>query len=262
MLSGILYPSSGEINVLGFKPNERKNEFLKKISLVMGQKNQLIWDLPAIDTFDLNRETYEVPKKEFNKTLEELIEIFDIKDILNQQVRRLSLGQRMKCEIVASLLHNPKILFLDEPTIGLDILIQKKLRHFIKEFNKRFGTTVILTSHYMDDVKEIANRIIIINKGSLVFDNSLKALSQKYANYKLLSLTLNNNAPKETLAKFEEVIKYEYPELIIKVKPEKIAEVTSMALKKLDVEDIDISEPELEDIVSKIFEKKEEKLNA
>jgi len=256
MLSGILFPTSGSINVLGFQPSERKNEFLKKISLVMGQKNQLMWDLPAIDTFNLNRETYEILKNDFNDLLDELVEIFDIKDILNQQVRKLSLGQRMKCELIASLLHKPKILFLDEPTIGLDILIQKKLRQFIKEFNRRYGTTVILTSHYMDDVKEIANRVIIINQGNLVFDNSIKELSHTYANYKILSLTLNKDVDKKTVQTLGEVVSFNYPQLILKVKPELIAETTSRALSILDVDDIDIREPELKDIVTKIFEKK------
>lgn len=253
MLSGILYPTKGEIKVLGFNPFERKHEFLKKISLVMGQKNQLLWDLPAIDTFNLNREVYEISKNEFKDTLEELIEIFEIKDILNQQVRKLSLGQRMKCELVASILHTPKILFLDEPTIGLDILIQKKLREFIKKYNKKFGTTVILTSHYMDDVKEIAKRIIIINEGNIVFDDSIGELSHKFANYKLLSLTLNKEVNLSDLKIFGEV-NYNFPNLEIKVSPDEIADITSQTLKLLDVDDIDISEPKLEDIVSKIFE--------
>ena len=256
MLSGILFPTSGNIDVLNFQPYERKNEFLKQISLVMGQKNQLIWDLPPIDTFYLNKETYEIPDENYKNVLEELVDLFDIGDILKQQVRRLSLGQRMKCELVASLLHTPKILFLDEPTIGLDILIQKKLRQFIKEFNKKFGTTVILTSHYMDDVKEITNRIIIINQGEMAFDNSLKELSRAYANYKTLALTLNKNVPEEKVMSLGEVVSFEYPKLILKVQPELIAETTAKALSVLDVDDIDIAEPKLEDIVAKIFEKK------
>lgn len=254
MLSGILYPTSGKIEVLGYEPFNRKHDFLKKISLVMGQKNQLIWDLPAIDTFYLNRDTYDVSQEDFKRTLDELVSIFEIEDVLNQQVRRLSLGQRMKCELVASLIHNPKILFLDEPTIGLDIVIQKKLRQFIKEYNKKYGTTVILTSHYMDDVKEITNRIIIINQGSLVFDNTLKELGRRYANYKLLSLTLNNTAETKDFTQLGEILSYDYPKLVIKVDPTLIAETTAKALSLLEVDDIDISEPKLEDIVTKIFQ--------
>ena len=254
MLSGILYPSSGHVNVLGYKPSDRKSDFLKKISLVMGQKNQLIWDLPAIDTFNLNRETYDVPEKEYKQTMDELVEIFDIRDILKQQVRRLSLGQRMKCELVASLLYRPKILFLDEPTIGLDIVVQKKLRQFVKDINRKFGTTVILTSHYMDDVKEIANRIIIINNGSLVFDNSLDALTKKYANYKTLKVTLNKEATSQDIKTLGTEAEYQYPNLSLNVEPHSIAETTAQILKKFDVDDIDISEPGLEDIVASIFE--------
>lgn len=256
MLSGILYPTAGNINVLGFTPTERKDEFLKNISLVMGQKNQLIWELPPIDTFYLNRETYEIDNKDFNKILKELTEIFEVCDVLTTQVRRLSLGQRMKCELVASLLHSPKILFLDEPTIGLDIIIQKKLRQYIKKVNEAFGTTVILTSHYMDDVKEIAKRIIVINKGLIIFDDKIQTLSKRFADYKILSLKLNKEVPEDILSQFDEVVKYEYPELIIKVRPERIAETTSFALKNLDVDDININEPELEDIVKILFESK------
>ncbi|MBP7859921.1 ABC transporter ATP-binding protein, partial [Patescibacteria group bacterium] len=158
MLSGLLYPSEGKVKVLGYTPYERKHPFLKQISLVMGQKNQLFWDLPAIETFNLNKEIYEVDTKTYKKTLDELVEMLDIKEILNQQVRKLSLGQRMKCELVASLIHTPKILFLDEPTIGLDVVAQKKLRQFIKEYNEKYNATVILTSHYMGDVKELCKR--------------------------------------------------------------------------------------------------------
>lgn len=256
MLSGILYPTSGKMDVLGFNPNKRDHEFLKSISLVMGQKSQLIWELPPIDTFHLNKETYEISEENYKRTLDELVEIFEIEDILTIQVRRLSLGQRMKCELVASLLHSPKILFLDEPTIGLDIIIQKKLRKYIKKVNEKLGTTVILTSHYMDDVKEIAKRVVVINKGKLIFDDSISALTKKFANYKTLSLMLNQEASPEILKKFTDISKYEYPELVIKVSPEKIAETTSYALKNLDVDDIDINEPDLEDIVRVLFEKR------
>jgi len=254
MLSGILYPSSGHIDVLGFRPSDRKSDFLKKISLVMGQKNQLIWDLPAIDTFNLNKETYGVSDKEYKQTMDELIEIFDIGNILNQQVRRLSLGQRMKCELVASLLYRPNILFLDEPTIGLDIVVQKKLRQFIKDINRKLGTTVILTSHYMDDVKEITNRIIIINKGTLVFDNSLDALTQKYANHKTLTITLNKEVSIEQVKLLGINVDYNYPNLSLDVDPHTVADTTAKILKLFDVDDIGISEPRLEEIVANIFE--------
>ncbi len=221
----------------------------------MGQKNQLIWDLPPIDTFHLNKEIYEINDDEFDKNLKELIRIFEIGDILDQQVRQLSLGQRMKCELVASLLHHPEILFLDEPTIGLDIIIQKKIRQFLKIVNREMKTTIILTSHYMDDVKEIAERVIVINQGSIIFDDALKSLSKRFANYKMVYLTLNKEVPKNILSKFGHIIKYEYPEMVFKVSPEKVAETTFFVLKNLDVDDININEPELEDIVRALFDK-------
>lgn len=181
MLSGLIYPSGGEISVLGYKPFDRKKEFLKQISLVMGQKNQLWWDLPPMDTFLLNKEIYEISDADFNERVEELSELLDVKDILQVQVRKLSLGQRMKCELMAALMHQPKILFLDEPTIGLDVVVQQRLRHFITAYNKKHKATIILTSHYMQDVKQLCDRVIVINFGGLIYDGRLSDLTTKYA---------------------------------------------------------------------------------
>ncbi|MEI7579968.1 MAG: ATP-binding cassette domain-containing protein [bacterium] len=254
MLCGILYPTSGSVDVLGYKPSDRKNEFLKQISMVMGQKNQLIQDLPPIDSFELNRETYGISKSEFKETVKELSDVFGLKTILTRQTRRLSLGERMKCEMAAALLHKPKILFLDEPTIGLDIITQKKLRQYIKTYNERYHTTIILTSHYMDDVKEIADRIIIINHGSLIFDNTLTALIKKYATFKTLKLILNQVPTEKTLRKLGLKYEFKYPEITLQVSPSKIAAVTAHVLKLLDVDDIDIAETDLTEIATKIFE--------
>src|SRR3989339_111096 len=186
MLSGLLYPTSGKITVLGYTPFERKPEFLKKISLVMGQKNQLWWDLPPMESFLLNKEIYEVTNDRFKTVLSELTHLMGIEDILNVQVRNLSLGQRMKCELIAQLIHSPRILFLDEPTIGLDVVMQKKLRDFIREYNRQYKATVILTSHYMDDVKELCKRVIVIDHGKLLFDGQLDKVIKKYSRHKLL----------------------------------------------------------------------------
>ena len=163
-LSGLLYPSSGTVQVIGFNPWERNPEFLKNISLIMGQKNQLWWDLPAIETFELNREIYEIPLKKYKEALEELMELLDVGDLLNVQVRRLSLGQRMRMELVAALLHQPKALFLDEPTIGLDVIAQQKMRDFISVYNRKRGATILLTSHNMDDVLNLAKRVIVLTR--------------------------------------------------------------------------------------------------
>lgn len=181
MLSGLLYPTSGSVSVLDHTPFQRKPAFLKQISLVMGQKNQLWWDLPPMDTFLLNKEIYEIPDKAFTQRVEELSDLLDVKDILHVQVRKLSLGQRMKCELMAALLHQPKILFLDEPTIGLDVVVQHKLRNFIKEYNKKYNATILLTSHYMRDVKQLCDRVIVINFGRIIYDGNLDRLMEKYA---------------------------------------------------------------------------------
>jgi ABC-2 type transport system ATP-binding protein len=256
MLSGLLYPSSGNVKVLGYTPFERKPDYLKKISLVMGQKNQLWWDLPAIETFNLNKEIYEVDQKKYKNILNELLDMLDLRDVVNQQVRKLSLGQRMKCELVAALIHMPKVLFLDEPTIGLDVVMQKKVREFIKDYNKKYNATVILTSHYMDDVKEICQRIIMIDHGKLLFDGVLNDLIKKYADYKILAPVFTKSVSQKELEKIGEVEKYEPPRAIIKVPRDQTSQKASELLAKFSVEDLEITEPALEDIIRLAFENK------
>ncbi|MBI3366608.1 ATP-binding cassette domain-containing protein, partial [Candidatus Roizmanbacteria bacterium] len=180
ILSGILYPTSGSVEVLGFTPFEKKYPFLKQIAFVMGHKNQLLWELPAIDSFKLNKEIYEIENDDFRQTLNELVELLEGKDLINQPVKTLSLGQRMRMELIASLIHKPKILFLDEPTIGLDIFAQTTIINFIKEYQERYKSTIILTSHYMQDVRRLAKRLIMINEGKIVFDGQLKDLVNTY----------------------------------------------------------------------------------
>ncbi|MBI2035034.1 MAG: ABC transporter ATP-binding protein, partial [Candidatus Levybacteria bacterium] len=175
-LSGLLYPTSGKVDVLGFTPFDRKTKFLKQIALVMGQKNQLWWDLPAIDTFLLNKEIYEISKKRFDEVVNDLTKLLDIEEQLRVQVRKLSLGQRMKMELVASLIHSPKVLFLDEPTIGLDVVMQKKIREFLREYNHKYKATILLTSHYMRDVEALCKRVIVINFGKILYDGKLSDL--------------------------------------------------------------------------------------
>jgi ABC-2 type transport system ATP-binding protein len=206
VLSGILYPNGGDVRVLGYDPYKRQKEYQKQFALVMGQKNQLWWDLPAMESFILNKEIYEVSDGDFKNNLDELVNLLDIGDILDIQVRKLSLGQRMKCELVAALLHKPKVLFLDEPTIGLDVVAQKNIRDFIKKYNQEKKTTIILTSHYMEDISQLCQRVIIINLGEIVYDGDLQALVNKYAPYKLLTVTFNNNGvQKGMVEKFGEI---------------------------------------------------------
>ncbi len=257
MLSGLLYPTSGKGEVLDFTPFERKEDYLKQISLVMGQKNQLWWDLPAIETFNLNKEIYEIPDKQYKEILDELIEMLDIKEVLNQQVRKLSLGQRMKCELAAALIHTPKVLFLDEPTIGLDVVMQKKIREFLKNYNKKHNATIILTSHYMDDVKEVCKRIIMINHGKLFFDGPIEELIRKYANYKILVPVFNEKITKDQLKDIGKIKEFNSHKAIIYVDRDKVSEKASQILARFDVDDLDINEPRLEDIVSERFSKNE-----
>ncbi len=252
-LSGLLYPTNGVVNVLGFTPWNRKREFLKQISLVMGQKNQLWWDLPAIDSFMLNKEIYEIPQDKFKTRLEELVDLLDIEDIIDVQVRKLSLGERMKCELVSSLLHNPKVVFLDEPTIGLDVVMQQKLRNFFRNYNKNFGTTIMLTSHYMDDVKELAKRVIIIDDGSVVYDGELENLVKKYVKYKNISFVVNKKIAREDVETLGELVEFEGHNIIISVDREDVPAVSAKILGSLPVEDLDIREIPLDDVVRKIF---------
>ncbi len=252
-LSGLLYPNKGRVEVFGNNPYDKKAEFLKQISLVMGQKNQLWWDLPAIDSIILNKEIYEVSDKQFQKTLRELSELLDASHLLKVQVRKLSLGERMKMELIASLIHTPKILFLDEPTIGLDVVMQKKVREFIKAYNKRFSGTIILTSHYMSDVEELCERVLIINFGKIVYDGKLSQIVAKYAPYKILKITFSDKVEQDKLKTLGEVKQFDFPRAVLAISRLKINIIASQILQDFPVSDINIEEPEVEDVIRKIF---------
>ena len=256
MLSGVLYRSSGDLSVLGFNPADRKPEFQKQFALVLGQKSQLWWDLPAVESFILNKEIYEIPTQEYQATLQELSELLEITDILEIPVRKLSLGQRMKCELVASLLHKPRLLFLDEPTIGLDVVVQKNLRNFLKEYNRKYGITMILTSHYMDDVEELCDRIVVISKGEKIYDGGLNSLIEKYANDKYLKVVFNQKVDKDKLGKLGRIIEISEDSLsaTLSVPRDTHTSVASELLRGFSVDDLDIAEVNLEEIISNIFE--------
>lgn len=253
MLTGILYPTTGEISVLGFTPFEKKREFLKQIAFLMGQRNQLLWELPAIDTFLLNKEIYELSDSDYRANLEELVRLLDAKDIVTQSVKTLSLGQRMKMELIASLLHAPKVLFLDEPTIGLDVIAQKTIRDFIKEYQQRHKATIILTSHYMEDVRQLCKRVMIIDKGKIIYDGLLEKLVEKYATRKTIEVIVEELPDIKLLDSIDKNVKIDFPRIIFKIRrdeiPEKIAEIT----KKITFVDLNIYEERIEDIVRKIF---------
>ena len=236
MLSGLLYPSGGSVRVLGNDPWKRDYGFLKQISLVMGQKNQLWWDLPAIESFNLAKDIYGIGDSEYKKTLNKLVEMLEIGDVLNVQVRKLSLGQRMKAELVAALIHSPKILFLDEPTIGLDVVMQQSMRQFLKEYNKESDGSILLTSHYMDDVKELCKRVIIIDQGSILYDGLLADVIAKFSKHKVIEIILAGG----------EIKTY-------KVLRDDVAKKASSLLKDENVVDINIKEVEIEDVIRSVF---------
>jgi len=256
-LSGLLYPTGGKVSVLGYTPWDRKPEFQKQFALVMGQKNQLWWDLPAMESFILNKEIYEVPDKKFKKTLDELVRLLDVKDILKIQVRKLSLGQRMKCELIAALLHSPKILFLDEPTIGLDVVMQKKMRDFIKDYNRKYYSTIILTSHYMGDVKELCERVVIIDKGKIVFDGALAEIVEKYADHKIISVVFAKEVDPKKLDEIGKVKDYDFPTATFSIKREMASVAAAQLLQKFPIADLNIEETSIEDIIREVFTGKE-----
>lgn len=256
-LSGLLYPSEGEVRVLEFNPFTRKREFLKEISLIMGQKNQMWWDLPSMETFKLNKEIYDITDRDFEKVLDELSTLLEVKSLLSTPVRQLSLGQRMKMELIAALLHKPKVLFLDEPTIGLDVVMQKKIRDFISEYNRRYHATIILTSHYMSDVKQLCKRVIIIDHGQIIYDGSLERLVEKYADFKIVVAQIADNRVKTSdFTKYGKINYFLYPKVSLTVPKKKIKEVATIFLQKFPIEDLTIEEPEIEEVIRLVFSKK------
>lgn len=253
MLSGILFPTSGTASVLGYTPWERKNEFKRQISIVLGQKNQLWWDLPANESLYLNKCIYKISDQDYNKILDELCEILDVKELLKVQVRELSLGERMKMELIAALLHQPKVLFLDEPTIGLDLIAQKKIREFLKIYNEKQQTTILLTSHYMDDIEDLCNRTIVINHGMLVYDASIHDINQKLNNRKIVSFQFNERADWSSLSKFGELKKVNEFEVQLEVGRDELQDVASYILKQYKVKDFNVMDIPLEESIEKIY---------
>ena len=254
MLSGLLHPTGGSANVLGFTPWELKPEYLRSMTLVMGQRNRLSWDIPAADSFLLNQAIYRIPDDEYKETYKELDELLELEPLMKKPVRNLSLGERMKCEIAAGLLHRPKVLFLDEPTIGLDITGQGRIREFLREYNKRTGATILLTSHYMADVTALCERIIIIHHGQLKYDGGINDLSKKIAPFKLIGVMLAD-ADSHDLSKYGEVVQNEEDaeKRYIQVKAEEVTRITSRLLTDLPIHDITIADPPIEDVIEQAF---------
>lgn len=253
ILSGLMYPTSGFVEVMEFDPWERKAEYLKQIALLMGQKNQLWWDLPAIETFELNKAIYEIPGRLYEENLNELTQLLDVGKLLKTPVRKLSLGQRMRMELVATLLHKPKVMFLDEPTIGLDLIAQQKMRDFIYEYNKKYEATIILTSHNMDDLENLARRVIVIDEGKILFDGALEELVHKFAKEKIIKATLKNEDGIAELSKIGKVKKLSFPEVILSVPRAATAVAAAELLQNFPVDDLTIEEVPIEDVIRKVF---------
>ena len=254
MLSGILFPTAGEAQVSGFTPWERKKTFKMGLSIVMGQKNQLWWDLPAIDSFYLNKCIYEIDNIPYQKMLDELTELLDVKQLLNIQVRRLSLGERMKMELIAALLHRPKILFLDEPTIGLDIISQKKIREFLKFFNEQNKTTIMLTSHYMQDIEDLCERAIIINHGEIVFDGTLARVNDCFSGKKIVRLQLSNFVDESVLKTFPGFKSTEGQSVTYEVVKDNVRDLSRRMLTDLPVADLTIEDIPVEEGIALLYQ--------
>ncbi len=259
LLSGLLHPTAGTARVADCTPWERRPEFLRRISMVLGNKSQMIWDIPPLDTFRVLGEIYAVPPVEYRRTLDELIALLEMEELLTKPVRNFSLGERMKCELVAGLLHRPAVLFLDEPTLGLDVSMQGRLRRFVAEYNRRSGATVILTSHYMADVVALCPRVIVIHRGRLIYDGGLSQLAARLAPFKLLRVTLGEAEAKvkvEVEADVEgaEVLERENGRLVLRVRRGDAAAVTAQVLQRLPVADLTVEDPPLEAVIDQIYQ--------
>ena len=261
MLAGILYPSSGSLSVLGYNPFDKKQEFLKQIAFIMGQRNQLIWDLPAFDSFELQRAVYEIDRSEFKKTLSHLLSILDCAPLMEKPVKTLSLGERMKMELIAGLLHKPRLVFLDEPTIGLDIFSQEAIRIFIKEYQQKYKSTVILTSHYLEDVKKLATRLIIIHKGVIMYDGSLKNIIEQYSTEKRIKITLEESVSESKIHKIGVPLASLYPQLIFSVKRKEIPEKIKQIAQTLPFSDLTVEDASIEEVIKTFFNEKKEDRN-
>lgn len=254
MLAGLLHPTGGAARVLGYVPWERDDGYRRQFALLLGQKNQLWWDLPARESLELNAKIYGIPRASFERTVGDMSELLDVKDKLNVMVRELSLGERMKMELIAALLHQPKVLFLDEPTIGLDVISQKKVREFLRHHNATRKTTILLTSHYMADIQELCQRVIIIDHGTIFFDGRLSEVLDRFADFKLVTIQCDGAArPADSFGKYGELVEQSAAGIKLNVKRDRVIPVCKALFDDLPVTDIDIQEVPIEDIIRQIF---------
>jgi ABC-2 type transport system ATP-binding protein len=253
VLSGLLHPTEGSVRVGGHEPRVRAPAFLREITLVMGQKQQLLWDLPPADTFLLNRAIYDIPKAQYDETVAELTRLLDLGELLGKPTRQLSLGERMKCELAVALLHRPRVLFLDEPTIGLDVSMQAAVRNFVRQYNERFGATVLLTSHYMDDVTALCPRVLVIDHGHLIYDGALDALVRRVRPDKRINLRLARPVQRADLERLGRVVEQREASAILQIGQDKLQAAVSGALANLPLVDLTVEDPPLEEVMRDLF---------
>jgi ABC-2 type transport system ATP-binding protein len=253
MLAGLLYPTSGHATVMGYTPWKRQNEYLRSISLVMGNRNQLNWDIPAMDSFLVNQVIYEIPKTEFRRTLDELVELLDLGDLITKPVRSLSLGERMKCELAASLLHRPRVLFLDEPTLGVDVTMQGRIRKFVSEYNRMTGATVLLTSHYMADVTALCKRVVVIHHGKLLYDGNLEELADRILPFKIIRLDFTDAGAGTDLTRYGDTVEISGPKAVLRVPRADTPSIVSRLLAEAPVADLTVEDPPIEDVIDLLF---------
>jgi ABC-2 type transport system ATP-binding protein len=253
LLSGVINPNSGEARVLGFVPWERENAYRRRFALVMGQKNQLWWDLPAAESFRLHQQIYRIDADQYQRTQDELVDLLDVRRLLNQPVRELSLGERMKMELIAALLHSPEVLFLDEPTIGLDVIAQHNIQKFLKHYQEVRRITILLTSHYMKDVAALCRRVVVINHGQIVYDGSLSGIIDRFSSHKVLTLLFSNGNLPSDFSRYGEVVELAEPRVKLRVDRQVISNVLAKVLASHTLEDVSVEDPPLEEVIAQVF---------
>jgi ABC-2 type transport system ATP-binding protein len=253
LLSGVISPTAGSARVMGYVPWRRDNAYRRRFALVMGQKNQLWWDLPALESFRLHQHIYRIEPERFERTLDELSDLLDVRTLLRQPVRELSLGERMKMELIAALLHSPEVLFLDEPTIGLDVVAQHNIQQFLRRYQERLGTTILLTSHYMKDVAALCRRVVIIAQGQIVYDGSLSGIIDQFSGHKVVTLHFAENQVPPDLARYGEVLDVQAPKVSLRIPRPLVAEVLAAILAKHTPQDVSVEDPPLEEVIASVF---------
>jgi viologen exporter family transport system ATP-binding protein len=259
LLSGVITPTSGTAHVMGHVPWKRENAYRRRFALVMGQKNQLWWDLPAAESFSLHQQIYRIAPADFNRTEDELVDLLDVRRLLNQPVRELSLGERMKMELIAALLHSPDVLFLDEPTIGLDVIAQHNIQKFLKHYQEVRRITILLTSHYMKDVAALCRRVVVINHGHIVYDGSLSGIIDRFSSHKVLTLLFSNGNMPADFSRYGELVELAEPRVKLRVDRQQISNVLSTVLANHTLEDVSVEDPPLEEVIAQVFAQSAEK---